>query len=200
MIDSVSWFFERGRSMQPLLTGHQRATVFRVKTTLSREWLTWTLLIAGVSFVACSNAPSAPTPGGETVNPPARAVTTLSGDLCTTERLPSGVVCSEPFQRTHTIPIERQGTITLNVDYGYVGDYYMNYLSLEVRCGSVVVLEKRFRKLWEKPPTILPDEVTGPIHVPVTQPCLYEFRLSNFIADTKGGHQTTYRVEVDHPQ
>jgi hypothetical protein len=126
--------------------------------------------------------------------------TTLSGDLCTTERLPPSIVCSRPFQRTHTIAVHRPGTLTLNVDYRYVGDYYVNYLNVDVRCGSTVVLEKRVMKIWENPPTILPDGVTGSIRVPLTQACLYELRLSNFIADTKGGYQTTYRVEVDHPQ
>jgi hypothetical protein len=126
--------------------------------------------------------------------------TTFTGQLCTTVHLPPSLVCTQPFERTHTIPVHGTGTLTLDVDYGYVGDYYLNSLSVDLRCGSTLVLEKRLTKLWDNPPTILPDGVTGAIRVALTRPCLYELRLSNFVADTKGGFQTTYRVDVDQPQ
>ncbi len=130
----------------------------------------------------------------------ARARTTFTGELCTVERLPSWLHCTAPLDRSHIFRLDRPGPTTVSVDYEYVGDYYMNYLTVEMRCGSAVVFEKRFAKLWESPPLMLPDNVRGAVQVTLSQPCAYEFRLFNYIADTKGGVQTKYRIDVDHPQ
>jgi hypothetical protein len=127
-----------------------------------------------------------------------RVRTTLGGDLCTIARLPSFLVCRNPFQRSHTLAVHRPGPLTLSVDYSYTGDYYPNSLTVAVRCGSLAVVEKKFRKLWDNPPTA--DGVAGPIEVQLTEPCNYDVRVFDFIADTKGGAETTYRVEVAHPQ
>jgi hypothetical protein len=127
-----------------------------------------------------------------------RTRTTFTGGLCTTVRLMPYQSCTQPFEREHEILLQRPGTVTVSLDYQYVGDYHLNHLTLDVRCGSVVILEKRFTKLWEYQPTV--DGVPGPLQMTLDRACLYEFRVSNFIADTKGGHQTTYRIDIDHPR
>ena len=43
-------------------------------------------------------------------------------------------------------------------------------------------------------------EGVGTFEVPVSQACNYDLPLWNFVADTKGGSQTTYRVAVDFPR
>jgi len=126
-----------------------------------------------------------------------RTRTTFTGDLCTTVRLMPYQSCTQPFEREHEIFLQ-PGIVTVSLDYKYAGDYYLNHLTLDVRCGGRVIVEKRFTKLWEKRPTV--DGVPGSLHIPLDRACVYDFRLSNFIADTKGGHQTTYRLDVDHPR
>jgi hypothetical protein len=126
-----------------------------------------------------------------------RVRTTLSGDLCTVATIPSWLSCSNPFQRSHTIAVHRPGVLTLSLDYRYVGDYYPNTMTLAIRCGSGTVIEKKFSKHLTAPPTV--DGAAGPIEVPLAQPCNYDVRVFDFVADTKGGAETTYRVEVAHP-
>jgi len=125
---------------------------------------------------------------------------TFTGALCTTERLPPWLSCSAPFTRTHTIDVIRPGSLAMTVNYAYVGDYYPNSLALDILCGSRVVAQKKLLKLWDTPPTVMPDAIIGTFEVPVTEACRYDIRLGSFIADTKGGSQTTYRVDVDYPR
>jgi Carboxypeptidase regulatory-like domain len=129
-----------------------------------------------------------------------RAVAAFTGALCTTERLPPWLNCSAPFTRTHMIDVGHPGSLTLTVNYAYVGDYYGNSLTLDIRCGSRVVAEKKLLKGGYAPPTVVPDNIVGTFAVPVDQACSYDLRLRDFIADTKGGSQTTYRVDVEYPR
>lgn len=129
-----------------------------------------------------------------------RTRTSLSGDLCTVEPLRPWQSCTAPLERSHVVGIDRPGAITVAVNYEYVGDYYLNYLTLQLRCNGSVVVEKQFRKLWNDLPTLLPDNIYGgPIQLSGGSPCAYEIRVFKFIADTKGGTQTKYRIDVDHP-
>jgi hypothetical protein len=129
-----------------------------------------------------------------------RTRTTLAGELCTIERLFAWQSCTAPLERTHPVRIDRPGAATVAVDYNYVGDYYLNYLTLQLRCNGSVVIEKQFRKQGNSLPTLLPDNVYGgPIQI-AAQPCAYEVRVFNFVADTKGGSQTKYRIDVDYPR
>ncbi|HYT68775.1 MAG TPA: carboxypeptidase-like regulatory domain-containing protein, partial [Vicinamibacterales bacterium] len=123
-----------------------------------------------------------------------RVSVAFAGSLCTTEKLPPWLNCTAPFERTHVLSITRPGPVALTVDYVYVGDYYVNSLMLDIRCGSRVVAQKKFVKQWEAPPTVMPDNVVGTFEVALNEACEYDLRLWNFVADTKGGSQTTYRV------
>ena len=131
-----------------------------------------------------------------------RARTSFSGDLCTVERIPPWHSCTAPLDRSHTVRVDRPGAITLAVDYKYVGDYYFNYLTLQLRRNGSVVVEKQFRTCCGGGlPTLLPDNVYGgAIQLTASAAGAYELRVFNFIADTKGGVQTTYRIDVDHPR
>jgi hypothetical protein len=120
----------------------------------------------------------------------------FSGSLCTTEKLPPWLTCSAPFERTHMLPITRPGSLTLTVNYVYVGDYYANSLMLDIRCGSRMVTQKKLIKGGYPPPTVMPDNVVGTFEVQLPWACDYDLHLSNYIADTKGGSQTTYRVDA----
>jgi carboxypeptidase family protein len=132
--------------------------------------------------------------------------TVFTGQLCTVEpvlsysRLCQGSSFPYPVQAHHSFDMPRPGTLTLGVSYAYVGDYYMNYLNVELRCGSQVITEKRVRLLWEGPPVTEPDNVIGPVQIALPQACNYEIKLFNYIADRKGGDWTTYRVEVGYPR
>lgn len=117
------------------------------------------------------------------------ARTTMTGDLCTVVTIPPYLSCTAPKERRHTIDVQRSGAMIVYTEYRYVGDYYPNSLSLELRCGSELV-----RPVWVVPP------VSAPITVALPRACLYELRLFDFIADTKGGAQTTYRVVADYPR
>jgi hypothetical protein len=105
-----------------------------------------------------------------------------------------------PVQAHHSFSVQRPATMTLAVSYKYQGDYYWNYLNLEVRCGSQLIAEKRVDLLWEGTPITRPDNVTGPVQIAMPQACNYEIKLFNYIADRKGGDWTTYRVEVSYPK
>ena len=116
------------------------------------------------------------------------ARTTFTGDLCTIvlENM-SGMSCNAPKEQRHTFEITRPGKIVISTEFRYVGDYHPNYLSHELRCGSQLV-----RAAWTAP--------SEPVTVEVSRPCVYDLRLFDFIADTKGGVQTTYRVLIEHQQ
>ena len=114
--------------------------------------------------------------------------TTFAGDLCTSVQLPSYLSCSAPKEQHHSLELNRPATVRVSTEYRYVGDYYPNYLSVELRCGSELV-----RPAW----VVSPSE-SAVVQLP--RACNYDLRLFNFIADTKGGAQTTYRVVIEHPQ
>jgi hypothetical protein len=125
----------------------------------------------------------------------------FGAELCTIEPLPAWLRCSAPFERVHDLAITRPGTLTLLADYTYVGDYYFNDLTVQIRCGSTVIVEKHFRKQSDAPPFILPDNVRGgAMSVALLQPCTYDIRVFDFRADTKGGAQTAYRINIDYPR
>ena len=115
---------------------------------------------------------------------------TFAGDLCTKVPLPPWLSCSAPTEQHHTFEVKRTGRMIVSTDYRYVGDYYPNWLSIEVRCGSQLV----------SGPRSLPPGPSNPIEIAVDRACIYDIHLFDFIADTKGGAQTTYRVVVDYPQ
>lgn len=125
----------------------------------------------------------------------------FTGELCTTEHLPPWLSCTAPFERTHLISVPRPGSLTLTLNYTYVGDYYGNSLTLDIRCGGRVVAQKKFVKgLGPSPPMVWPDNRIGTVDVALAEACAYDLRLWNFIADTKGGSQTTYRLDVEYPR
>lgn len=129
-----------------------------------------------------------------------RATVMLTGALCTTARLPPHLSCTEPFERTHHLQINRPGVMTVDADFAYIGDYSPNELRLEVRCGDVLVAERKLgRQGSHGRAWVIPPGQVGAFDVALPQPCMYELRLFNFMADTKGGHQTTYRLDVKHP-
>ena len=134
------------------------------------------------------------------------AHTVLDGHLCTTEPpLPYSQVCvpgSFPYslQKHHWLPVHRPGTMTAKVTYQYQGDYYWNYLNVEIRCESRLVVEERIANLWNHPPSYFGYRPERPIQLEASQPCVYEIKLFNYIADRKGGDWTTYRVELSHPK
>ena len=90
--------------------------------------------------------------------------------------------------------------MTAKVTYQYQGDYYWNYLNVEIRCESRLVVEERIANLWNHPPSYFGYRPERPIQLEVFQPCVYEIKLFNYIADRKGGDWTTYRVELNHPK
>ena len=114
----------------------------------------------------------------------------FAGDLCTKVPIPPWLSCSAPKEQRHSFEVKRTGRMIVSTDYRYVGDYYPNSLSLEVRCGSQLV----------SGPWSLPAGPSKPIEIAVDRACIYDIHLFDFIADTKGGAQTTYRVVVDYPQ
>lgn len=129
----------------------------------------------------------------------------FTGALCTVAPPYSYSLCQGssfpyPVQAHHSFNVQRPGAMTLAVSYRYVGDYYWNYLNLELRCGSQVIAEKRIDLLWNGPPITRPDNVTGPVQIALPQACNYEIKVFSYIADRKGGDWTTYRVEASHPR
>jgi len=82
------------------------------------------------------------------------------------------------------------------VNYGYVADYYGNSLALSIRCRSRVIAQETLLKQWDPPPLVMPDNVVGSFDVAIPEAGDYHLRLSNFVADTKGGSQTSYRVDA----
>ena len=133
--------------------------------------------------------------------PPVRSA--YSGALCTvaTWWVPqSPVPCwgtnyPYPLEAYHQFPVHRSGITTITVRYRYVGDYDWNYLSFQLLCSGHVVVEKLIANLWNSHPGN-----TGPFQVALSQPCLYQARLFDYFADRKGGHWTTYTVDVEHPK
>jgi hypothetical protein len=105
-----------------------------------------------------------------------------------------------PVQAHHSFSVQRPATMTLAVSYEYAGDYYWNYLNLELRCASQLIAEKRIDLLWNGPPITQPDNMKGPVQIPLPQACNYEIKLFNYISDRKGGHSTNYRMEVSYPR
>ena len=170
--------------------------------TLTSVWGEFDISVVRAGFDSASAHVTAavPTPVIVRMRPVAGQLrSTFTGALCTTVPLPSFLTCSAPFERKHSIPVTRPGPLVLSVNYAYVGDYYGNSLTLDIRCGSRVIVEKRFVKGSETPPVVLPDNIVGTFEVPVTEACNYDLRLSSFIADTKGGSQTTYHLDVAFP-
>jgi hypothetical protein len=173
---------------------------------LSRRTI-FALLLTAAAAVACSESPTNPESPAPPPGPlPSRTHTTLTGGICTslmTRALPPPGVkftCGVPMERSHTIPVSRAGTMTLNVDFQFVGEISPNTLSVEVRCGTDVVLAKQFgNRGGESKVYALPEGVAGPVDVALPRPCDYQVRLFDFIGDTRNGIVTTYRVEVDHP-
>jgi hypothetical protein len=165
-------------------------------------------LLTAAGAVACSQSPTtpaSPAPPPAPVTPP-RTHTTLTGGICTslmTRALPPpGVTltCGVPMERSHMIAVGRAGTMTLNVDFQFVGEHSPNTLSVEVGCGSDIVLEKKFgNRGGESKVYALPEGIAGPVDVALPRPCDYQVRLFDFIGDTRTGIATTYRVEVDYP-
>jgi hypothetical protein len=146
---------------------------------------------------ACARQPAAPTAAPSST----REHAGFTGELCTTERLPPWLSCTASFERTHLIPVPRPGSLTVTLDYTYVGDYYGNSLTLDIRCGGSLVAQKTFVKGGEPSrPMVWPDNRIGSVDVAITEACAYDLRLWNFIADTKGGSQTSYRLDVEFPR
>jgi hypothetical protein len=131
-----------------------------------------------------------------------RAQSAFVGRLCTIEPpiYPSQVVCSGnnfpyPLEARYPLTIHRAGTATVSVKYEYAGDYYWNYLSFQLRCDGRAVASQTIANLWDTHP-----DNTGPFQVTLDQPCAYEVRLFDYIADRKGGSWTSYTVEINHPK
>jgi hypothetical protein len=136
----------------------------------------------------------------------------FTGSLCTVADPPAGgggswagvspyyrCVHQPPLYATqihHRLPVHRPGIMTVAVDYIYQGDYYTNYLNLEIRCGSRLVAEERIANLWHRSIDRRQHLFRGQLAVP--EPCAYEIKVFNYLADVKGGDWTTYRVEIDH--
>ena len=122
-----------------------------------------------------------------------RLHTTFTGGLCTSKYLMPWQTCTQPLERTHTVTVHRPGPFTVKTTWDYVGDYYSNALTVQVSCGTTMVAERTyFRNFYP------PDD--PPLQLALTKPCSYAIKLTNFVADTKGGFETTYRVDVDYPQ
>jgi hypothetical protein len=98
-----------------------------------------------------------------------------------------------PLEARHQFPVHRSGVATITLRYRYVGDYHRNYLSLQLLCSGRIVVEKQVVNLWD-------NHSVGAFEAALSQPCFYEARLFNYIADRKGGHWTTYSVEIEHPK
>lgn len=138
--------------------------------------------------------------------------TVFTGTLCTVADplVPGGGVIgsrcvTQPFpyptQIHHRLPVHRPGIMTVAADYDYQGDYYENFLSFEVRCGSQLIASKKVEKgnVWPRRPVWHPDG-TDTVQIALPQACAYEVKLFNYISDVKGGDWTTYRVELKHPK
>ena len=79
------------------------------------------------------------------------------------------------------------------VTYRYAGDYYWDYLHVQVLCGNRVIVEKAIASLGNGYPGN-----TAPFQVELPQACAYQVRLFDFFPDVKGGDWTTYHVDIDH--
>jgi hypothetical protein len=166
-----------------------------------------TLIVTKEGYDSRSVALSGLTPGlrpdiGLVPNgPPVRSA--YSGALCTVAAwLSPGLQYSPPCWGTnypypleahHRFPVHRSGIATITVKYRYVGDYYANNLRVQLLCSGQVVLEKQIANRWD-------FHSIGAFEAALPQPCLYQVRLSDYIADRKGGHWTTYSVDVEHPK
>ena len=140
------------------------------------------------------------------LNPDGQLIRTVfTGALCTVAPPLSYSRCQGtsfpyPVQAHHWFTAQRPGTMTLAVSYTYQGDYYINTLSLDLRCENRVIAEKRIDLQGNGPPITQPDNLTGPVQIALPRACQYEIKLFNYIADRKGGDWTTYRVEVGYPR
>jgi hypothetical protein len=129
----------------------------------------------------------------------------FSGGLCTIAPVLSwSRECKDgafpyPTQVAHRLDVNRPGTLMLDVTYRYVGDYYANYLTVQVNCGSERIIDKRISLGGDGPPRQLPENSVGPIHVDLPRACAYEIKLFEYIADRKGGDWTTYRLDARYP-
>ncbi len=144
------------------------------------------------------------------LRPNGRTFEEFSGNLCTSVfPQPSGECGQQqpayPFETTHTFAVHRAGRVMAEVNYQYTGDYYPNSLDVEVRCGSSIIAKKRayyygYGSTGATRPVILPDNIAGAVPLDAPEACELQVRLFNFIADTKGGLVTSYRVSIDHPR
>jgi hypothetical protein len=88
----------------------------------------------------------------------------VSGSRCIKKPFPY------PTQIHHRLPVHRPGTMTVAADYVYQGDYYSNYLSFELRCGSQVISRGDIHKTSPFSPSVLWSG-TRTVQVDLPQAC-----------------------------
>jgi len=112
----------------------------------------------------------------------------FTGRLCTiVPPFPSQQECRSagvpyPLDAQHVVNVARPTSLNISLSYDYVGDYYPNSMDLRVACGDDVVFSAHI------------DDLTAERTVDLPRPCAYAIRLSNYVADRKGGSWTTYRL------
>lgn len=109
-----------------------------------------------------------------------------------------------PLEVRHAFVVTRSGTLSLDMQYDYVGDYYPNSLGIEIRCGADIVTSTRAWNLWDSRTRFgatFSGARLGPIPVTVSRPSACEARLFDYAPDLKGGRAwTTYRVLLNLPR
>lgn len=102
-----------------------------------------------------------------------------------------------PVEMRHAMIVHRPGRLFLGLEFVYRGDYYANYLTTSVWCGTRLVAAHTAEGVSGFPFYNVADSWT----VDLTEPCAYDVRLSDYIYDDKDQTPwTSYQLEVQHPR
>lgn len=136
--------------------------------------------------------------------PLGRVVTQFTGTVCgkVPDRGTFATLRCTPLETRHTFFVHKDGPLTLGLEYNYVGDYHVNSLGIEIRCGNDVVLSSKAWNLWGTRGYFPSSgELVASIQAEVPRASICEVRLFDYVPDLKAMRAwTTYRVTLDHPR
>ena len=137
--------------------------------------------------------------------------TSFAGRLCPPPpSFPGALKCLAEAQQDHYwLNVHRAGDMAVRIDFSYNGDYYTDWLRLEIRCGAEMIAARWFIQREHLGTRIAPPGTTPalyyfggdelPLMVPLPRACVYEIKLFDYYG-FKGPYPTRYVVDLDHPK